>query len=91
MLGKGQCKICDKKIMTWDFPYHPGYQPSTHISTPACEISAVLDWKEDIYFIAAEKIACVAGSDNWVFNQSNTPTRDVVNYRKIVNLYFINI
>ena len=28
MLGKGQCKICDKKIMTWNFPYRPWYQPS---------------------------------------------------------------
>jgi hypothetical protein len=35
MLGKGQCKICDKKIMTWNFPYRPWYQPSTHINTPA--------------------------------------------------------
>jgi hypothetical protein len=35
MLGKGQCKICDKKIMTWNFPYRPWYQPSTHISHPA--------------------------------------------------------
>ena len=35
MLGKGQCKICDKKIMTWNFPYDPWYQPSTHISPPA--------------------------------------------------------
>ena len=21
----GQCKICDKKIMTWNFPYRPSY------------------------------------------------------------------
>jgi hypothetical protein len=34
MLGKGQCKICDIKIMTWNFPYRPWYQPSTHISPP---------------------------------------------------------
>jgi hypothetical protein len=25
-------QICDKKIMTWNFPYRPWYQPSTHIS-----------------------------------------------------------
>jgi hypothetical protein len=30
--GKGQCKIWDKKIMTWNFPYRPWYQPSAHIS-----------------------------------------------------------
>jgi amino acid permease len=24
MLGKGQCKICDKKFMTWNFPYRSG-------------------------------------------------------------------
>jgi hypothetical protein len=23
MHGKGQCKICDKKIMTWNFPFRP--------------------------------------------------------------------
>jgi hypothetical protein len=26
-LDKGQCKICDKKIMTWNFPYRSCYQP----------------------------------------------------------------
>ena len=34
MFAKGQFKICDKKIMTCNFPYRPWYQPSTHISSP---------------------------------------------------------
>jgi len=37
-----------------------------------------------IFSCRRKKFACVAGSDKWVVNQSNTPTRDVVNYRKII-------
>ena len=32
MLGKGQCKICDKKIMTWNFPIKPLLSKITQIT-----------------------------------------------------------
>jgi hypothetical protein len=57
MLGKGQCKICDKKIMTWNFSYRPWYQPLTHIS-PQLRCQASYHIIELCPFIDSYPIVC---------------------------------
>ena len=46
MLEKSWCKICDKYIMTWNFPYHPWYQPSSIAVRLDMEVS---DWYQGRY------------------------------------------